>query len=175
MKISEHLSLSDGTIGELVNFTGANLPDIIAVEQLANPYPWSQKNFYDSVISSHICVGVQVRTNWIAHAVFSRAAGEAELLILVVHPEWRGKGVAKGILETMARKLAAFSDTLFLEVRESNSIAIHLYESLGFNCVGTRPNYYPMKDKYPLIDRHHHRKESALIYALSLNISDNLS
>lgn len=169
MKISEHLILPDGTIGELVNFTGANLPDIIAVEQRANPFPWSQKNFYDSITSSHICVGVQVQTQWIAHAVFSRAAGEAELLILVVLPEWRGKGVAKGMVGTMARKLAAFSDTLFLEVRESNSVAIHLYESLGFNCVGTRPNYYPIQD------RHHHRRENALIYALSLNISDNPS
>lgn len=164
MKISEHLILSDGTTGELVNFSGANLPDIIELEQLANPYPWSQKNFYDSVTSSHICVGVLVQTCWVAHAVFSRAAGEAELLILVVHPEWRGKGVAKGIVETMARKLATFSDTLFLEVRESNSIAIHLYESLGFNCVGTRPNYYPIQGRL------HHRRENALIYALSLSV-----
>ncbi len=162
MKISQRLILADGTVGELVNYIAEDLPQIIDLERRANPYPWSEKNFYDSVSGSHICVGVRVANRWIAHAVFSRAAGEAELLILAVHPDWRNKGVAKGIVGTMTEKLAAFSDTLFLEVRESNSVAINLYDSLGFNCVGTRPNYYPLKDK--------RGKENALIYALNLAV-----
>ena len=34
---------------------------------------------------------------------------------------------------------------MFLEVRPSNPRAITLYESMGFNEIGRRPNYYPAK------------------------------
>lgn len=32
---------------------------------------------------------------------------------------------------------------LFLEVRESNQVAINLYATMGFKIVGMRKNYYP--------------------------------
>ena len=35
------------------------------------------------------------------------------------------------------------AQTMFLEVRPSNLIAYKLYETLGFNEVGIRENYYP--------------------------------
>ena len=49
--------------------------------------------------------------------------------------------------------------TLWLEVRASNSPAIALYESLGFNEVTVRKNYYPAAQG----------KEDAVIMALYLS------
>ena len=47
---------------------------------------------------------------------------------------------------------------MFLEVRESNTAAIHMYLNHGFNEVGRRRNYYPTATG----------REDALVFGLQL-------
>jgi ribosomal-protein-alanine N-acetyltransferase len=47
---------------------------------------------------------------------------------------------------------------MFLEVRTSNTSAITLYESIGFNEMGLRPGYYPAQ----------HGREDALLMGVAL-------
>lgn len=158
--LSRNFKLQDGTCCQLVNFDESHLDAIYALETRANPFPWSRRNFHDSIISSHVCVGVQVDGEWVGQAVFSIASGDAELLIISVAPDWQGRGVARGLLEIMAEILEDFAAELFLEVRASNARAIRMYDRIGFNCLGVRPGYYPAKDG----------REDAHIYGLSLRI-----
>ena len=67
------------------------------------------------------------------------APGEREILNLAVHPSHRRKGIARKMVESALR---AASADWFLEVRESNTAAIRLYQSLGFRQAGTRSKYY---------------------------------
>jgi ribosomal-protein-alanine N-acetyltransferase len=72
--------------------------------------------------------------------VFRRiAVTEVELLNLCVDPLFRRRGMGRRLLQSM---LAAAPGEVFLEVRESNLIARKFYQSLGFQVVGTRPEYY---------------------------------
>lgn len=67
------------------------------------------------------------------------APGESELLNLAVAPGFRRRGVAKQLI----RQLFLFSPgDWFLEVRETNTAAIQLYENMGFSHRGTRSSYY---------------------------------
>lgn len=50
------------------------------------------------------------------------------------------------------------ADTMFLEVRESNSVARALYERQGFTEIGQRRGYYPAQAG----------REDAIIYAKTL-------
>jgi ribosomal-protein-alanine N-acetyltransferase len=71
---------------------------------------------------------------------------ECELLLLAVHPLWRGKGIGRALLVdslTTARRRGIRS--MNLEVRSSN-IAIKLYENIGFEYVHRRPGYYRGND-----------------------------
>ncbi|MFL0805270.1 MAG: ribosomal protein S18-alanine N-acetyltransferase [Agarilytica sp.] len=145
----------NGVSLDLVELTLNDLPEILTIEKAASPHPWSEKNFTDSLQSSHICVGIKEGEQWCGHAVFSVAAGEAELLILAVDPVKQGSGIAKCLLGEMQSQLSRVASTMFLEVRESNETAIGLYEALGFNQIGERVNYYPAKKG----------RENALIYA----------
>lgn len=68
---------------------------------------------------------------------------EWELENLVVAPDFRRKGLATKLLAALlTRARETNSESVFLEVRESNQAARALYGSLGFEDSGRRKLYY---------------------------------
>lgn len=70
------------------------------------------------------------------------AADEEELLLIAVHPNFRGLGLGVkliSILRTKSRKRGI--SRIFLEMR-SNNPAERLYRRMGFEPIGRRANYY---------------------------------
>lgn len=133
----------------------ADLPALIAIEQRSHAYPWSQQNFLSS-LQSHSCLGLRLGSDWVGYAVLALAAGEAELLLFVLDKPWQGQGLGSAFLQHLLQWSSTRAQAVFLEVRASNQPAIALYETVGFNQVGERPNYYPASSG---------RREHALIYA----------
>ncbi len=73
----------------------------------------------------------------------SLAAGEAELLNLVVNSSEQRQGIAAALLEEACNRLQAQGGTtVWLEVRESNAGAIAFYRAQGFEPHSRRKNYY---------------------------------
>jgi len=66
-------------------------------------------------------------------------AGEAEILNLAVAPEFRRRGLARELLQSVLKQ---FQGPVFLEVRESNQAARSTYQALGFAEVSMRHSYY---------------------------------
>lgn len=62
-----------------------------------------------------------------------------EIMKIAVKKEFRNKRIGGELIDFY---LDSYSENLFLEVRESNKIAIHFYEKIGFINVGKRKNYY---------------------------------
>lgn len=143
----------------LAPFTGADLVDIFAIEQRSHAHPWRLESLRSS-LTSHTCIGLRHREQWVAYGVVSFVVGEAELLLFVVDKAWQGRGLGSRFLRRLLAAAASRAGTMFLEVRESNERAIQLYESLGFNQVGTRPDYYPLTRQGA--------REDALLYAVDL-------
>jgi ribosomal-protein-alanine acetyltransferase len=72
--------------------------------------------------------------------VFRKTADtELEVLNLAVEPSFRRHGVARRMVQFM---LAGHRGEVFLEVRESNQTARKFYESIGFQEIGRRKDYY---------------------------------
>lgn len=68
---------------------------------------------------------------------------EAEICNIAVFKEHRNKGVGKSILNSIISLCKEKGvKSVFLEVSESNVVALSLYKKLGFSCVGVRENYY---------------------------------
>lgn len=63
-----------------------------------------------------------------------------EIMKIAVEKEFRNKKIGEQLIKFY---LDNWKENLFLEVRESNKIAICFYEKLGFKNVGKRKNYYP--------------------------------
>ena len=68
---------------------------------------------------------------------------ETDMMNVAVDPDFRGQGVAVGLIDSLIRELKSIgSKSLTLEVRASNEPAKKLYEKLGFTQAGLRKNYY---------------------------------
>jgi len=145
--------------GKFRPMSEADLPEIMEIERRAYPYPWTIGILRDCLRVGYSCWLYEHNGVIQAYGVMSVAAGEAHVLNLCVRPEAQGNGLGRRMLTQMialARRHGA--DTLLLEVRPSNLAALHLYQKMGFNEVGSRKNYYPAE----------HGREDALIFALSL-------
>lgn len=143
----------------LITLDELDLEAIDSIEQRCHSHPWSRSALHSSLVN-HYCVGLRTGDSYAGYAVLSFAVGQAELLLFVLDTPWRGRGIAKAFLQQLLNASSERAQTMFLEVRESNHNAIALYEALGFNQVGLRPNYYPRSS--------HNKAENALIYAAEL-------
>lgn len=128
-------------------FRTMKVDDISAVlenELRGYSHPWSRDIFIDCLKSGHECCLFVLRDHIVGHGVLSVVAGESHLLNVCISPAFQGLGYGRMLVKRMldcARKRRVSS--VFLEVRPSNLVAYELYESLGFNEVGLRKNYYP--------------------------------
>lgn len=71
------------------------------------------------------------------------AADEAEILAIGVKASWQRHGLARRMIEGLARAIErAEAKRLFLEVAADNDAAMALYLGLGFTATGLRRGYY---------------------------------
>ena len=84
----------------------------------------------------------QIDGAWLGFSLVRMIADEAELLLLAVGRQWRGRGIGKALLnDCLALARISGIKSLHLEVRENNP-AVHFYRSVGFEHVHFRPRYY---------------------------------
>lgn len=76
----------------------------------------------------------------------------AEVLRVGTHPHYQGRGLAKKLLSTWFDELKDLNIDVLLEVRADNLAAIHLYQSLGFQLIHVRKNYYKNPHNAPKTD-----------------------
>lgn len=103
------------------------------------PPPWSARAFADLMISPNVFV-LHVPEGF----VLGRVAGpEAELLTLAVGPDARRQGHgADLILVFEAEARARGAEVAFLDVAETNAVAIRLYTRAGYVERARRTGYY---------------------------------
>jgi ribosomal-protein-alanine N-acetyltransferase len=126
--------------------TEHDLDRVMAIEERAYPYPWTRSIFSDCLKHNYHCLLHEQNQDIIAYGVISVAVEEMHILNLTVTPDRQHQGLGKRLLNTLemiGRGLDA--KECFLEVRPSNTSAIRLYLSHGFNELGLRKNYYPAK------------------------------
>ena len=126
----------------------ADLPEILEIERVSFPTPWTERMFLDEMKTRHAqCLVVKMDVNGGtivgAYIIFWLVADEVHLHNLAVKEEFRRQGLACNLINLMrdiGRQLGATRQTL--EVRESNIKAINLYRKCGFIVKGRRPLYY---------------------------------
>ena len=122
---------------------GSDVPDVVTIERASYQFPWSEGIFRDCLRVGYVCRVVTVNRQVMAYGVMSFGAGEAHILNLCVGEAFRCRGVGRRLLSVLIeRATSGGMAEAFLEVRPSNTAAIRLYLSLGFEQAGMRRGYY---------------------------------
>lgn len=152
--------------------TSADIDVVMEVELDSHPEPWSRNSFLEELAQpcsriftariptpvstvlrqpasnvgmNAIQTGIRVskRERIVGYICFWLVSDEIQILNVAVHKAWRGQGIGKSLMRCALRQAWKHKARVaVLEVRPSNKAARLLYESLGFQSVGLRPNYY---------------------------------
>jgi len=128
----------------ITNMKPQHVAQVALLEKLCFSDPWSERS-----IASELENPLSL---WLVAEEGDRVTGyigsqtvmeESDMMNVAVHPNHRNRGIATKLITSLVEQLhQKGSHSLSLEVRLSNTPAVALYEKLGFQQVGRRPNYY---------------------------------
>ena len=114
---------------------------------------WSEASLWDSGLKGVAWAAVQ--NGNVAGVLIGRiAADEFEILNLAVDKASRRRGIATHLVSTAIQSAEREgAQRIYLEVRSSNEGGLALYQKMGFQVCGRRPNYYanPSEDAVLLV------------------------
>lgn len=120
-----------------------DLPAVLEIERASFQAPWSLGMFATELAkASTIRMAARSGDDLIGYLICSRYADAWHLMNVAVAPAWRRRGIGAQMVRELIGRLGAGA-RVTLEVRESNRVAIRMYEGLGFRAAGLRPGYYP--------------------------------
>lgn len=130
-------------MSEVILAKREHLPLVAELERSTFHEPWSESAlelFLGENAFCAICVDGGALTSY---CTVTTVLDEAQIINVATDICHRGKGFAASVLEFVADECKNRGINLIsLEVRESNSIAIALYERYGFEIAGKRKDFY---------------------------------
>lgn len=122
----------------------SDLNAVMAIESRGYPFPWTRGIFIDCLRAGYPGLAMERDGLLVGYGVLSIAADEAHVLNICIDPLAQSRGLGRQLLRALVRLAAdRGAQRVFLEVRPSNTPALALYHSEGFNEIGRRPRYYP--------------------------------
>ncbi len=123
----------------------SNISSLAQLDREANLTPWTREEYQESFNSPNQFIYIATHSNKIIGClVYNIVLDEAEILQFWIIKDLQNKGYGTQFLNNFLLKIIHLYkvEKVFLEVRDSNKVALRLYQSLGFNQVGVRNNYY---------------------------------
>lgn len=138
---------------EITRMQAADLDAVAAIENNIFSQPWSKKGFEASLRQPDtLYLTARFEGEIAGYCGLLQSFDEADITNVAVKETYRRKGIAETMLKTLLklgceRGIEAFT----LEVRQSNTGAIALYEKLGFVGCGIRKNFYEKPKEHAVI------------------------
>ena len=131
-----------------------HIPAVARLERENFSLPWSE-NVLQGELNNPLALWLVAMENGvvIGYVGAQIVPDEADMMNLAVDAKYRRQGIGKALVQHLVSMLKERAvRSLTLEVRVSNLPAVSLYEGLGFQTVGRRPNYYqkPKEDAFIL-------------------------
>ena len=124
-------------------------PELAAIDEVCFTDPWSETSFREALAGEgYTFVALEENGSLIGYAGMLTVLDTADITNVAVLPAFRRQGLAKELITALMTAAKEQGVTrIQLEVRESNTAARTLYESLGFTVDGKRKRYYRRPDE----------------------------
>jgi len=124
---------------------GDDVDRVVAIERDSFSMPWSRGAFLYEIEQNRAARSWVCRADGrvVGYLCLWEVADEIHITNLAVDRAYRRQGIARYLLtEILGDAQRRGLRTVFLEVRPTNTGALSLYESLGFQVIGRRKGYY---------------------------------
>ncbi|MDO5286119.1 MAG: GNAT family N-acetyltransferase [Actinomycetia bacterium] len=131
----------------------ADLDQILALEQTGFDHGWSREAWAAELAADdrYVLVNRDADGQVIGVATFQTSGDFADLLRVVVAPQWRHQGVAQRLVRAgIEWAQATGAHRMLLEVEQTNASAHRLYERFGFEPIDRRLDYYG-RDRHAMV------------------------
>jgi len=128
----------------------SDLEQVLAIDRQSFSMPWPASAYEYELFENPASLlwvaeehQAEDRRQVVGMVVVWLIVDEAHIATIAVHPDFRGRGISKGLMVTALKEIIQRGfKTATLEVRANNLIAQGLYRGFGFRTVGVRPHYY---------------------------------
>lgn len=130
---------------EIRKMTLDDLEQVVAIDQVSFSLPWPPRSFQFELTDNEAsrCWVTDLDGRVIAVLVGWLIVDELHIATIATHPEFRGQGIGRQLLlHVLGSAKEEGAIRAFLEVRESNMIALKMYRDFGFVEDGRRVKYY---------------------------------
>ena len=130
---------------QMIPLDQEHIEDVLVIENLSFSIPWSREAFIQEILYNQLARYLIVLNGnqAIAYGGMWLILDEAHITNIAVHPDYRGRGIGKKLMQGLIDLMKEEGiGQMSLEVRKSNAVAIHLYESFGFQEEGVRKEFY---------------------------------
>jgi len=118
---------------------------IYEIEVQSFKTPWTKEAFHNEIVSNTLAeyIVLLYDAHIIGYGGMWLIMDEIHITNVALATDYRGKGYSKVLISALIQfGVESRFNHMTLEVRESNLVAIALYEQFGFVSVGKRPKYY---------------------------------
>lgn len=117
-----------------------DLTQIVALNIESNDNAWAEQHFQAALNNNQIEV-IENNQQIVAFAIWQTVLDEAELHLILTDIAHRRQGYGEKLIQSFIHQNAHIKK-IVLEVRQSNTAAINLYQKQGFKQIGERRDYY---------------------------------
>ena len=122
----------------------SDISNVYAIELHAHKTPWSKEILRDCVLVGYDCRVIEINNVLTGYIISRFADGICHILNICIATSMQSQGWGKQLLHSFIDSLQLNTQvrSVILEVRPSNSAAIHLYMKMGFTQIDLKKDYY---------------------------------
>lgn len=131
-----------------VMMSEAHIDGMVEVEEQCFSSGFARRNFEKELENRFsVYVVAEEEKKVLGYAGLWEICGEADIINVGVHKEYRRQGIAYELIKKLIEKCNERQVSVInLEVRKSNTAARELYKKMGFSEFGIRERYYDGKE-----------------------------
>ena len=128
----------------------SDIDKVYAIETSAHITPWSESILRDCVLVGYDCRVLEINNEIGGYIIARYHDNQSHILNLCIAKPLQSKGYGRQLLQTFLTSQPNHLPihSILLEVRASNSRALHLYKSFGFKQTEIKKSYYQDADGF---------------------------